>query len=89
MMGGILYNQDPSNLNRMRRDLPVLFISGGDDPVGNYGQGVRRSADAFREAGMEQVDVKIYPLGRHEMLNEINRAEVFRTVNIWIRELFL
>ena len=38
---------------------------------------------------LEQVDVKIYPLGRHELLNEINRAEVFRTVNIWIRELFL
>ena len=89
MMGGILYNQNPENLSRMKKNLPVLFIAGGDDPVGNYGEGVRISAEAFRNAGMEQVDVKIYPLGRHEMLNEINRAEVFRYINIWIRELFL
>ena len=89
LLGGVLYNQDRSNLARMKKDLPVLFIAGGDDPVGNYGQGVRKCADGFREAGMEQVNVKIYPLGRHEMLNEINRAEVFRAINIWIRELFL
>lgn len=89
MLGGVLYNQSSENLDRMKKDLPVLFIAGGDDPVGSYGQGVRQSADAFREAGMEQVEVKIYPLGRHEMLNEINRAEVFRVINIWIRELFL
>ena len=89
MLGGILYNQNAEHLARMRKDLPVLFIAGGDDPVGNYGQGVRASAEAFQSAGMEQVEVRIYPLGRHEMLNEINRAEVFRTVNIWIREYFL
>lgn len=89
MLGGILYNQDPVNLSRMKKDLPVLFLAGGDDPVGNYGEGVRRSAEAFRNAGMKAVEVKIYPLGRHEMLNEINRGEVFRTINIWIRDLFL
>lgn len=89
MLGGVLYNQDPDNLAGMKKELPVLFIAGGDDPVGGYGSGVRSCAEAFREAGMEQVSVKIYPLGRHEMLNEINRAEVFRAINIWIRELFL
>lgn len=89
MLGGILYNQDRTNLCRMQKDMPVLFLSGGDDPAGSYGQGVHKCAAAFREAGMEQVNVKVYPLGRHEILNEINRAEVFRTINIWIRELFL
>lgn len=89
MLGGILYIQRPENLARMRRELPVLFIAGGDDPVGGYGEGVRRTGEEFRQAGMENVAVKIYPLGRHEMLNEINRAEVFRHINIWIRENFL
>lgn len=89
MLGGIAENQNMENLAGMKRDLPVLFIAGGDDPVGNYGEGVRRAAEAFRTAGMENVEVKIYPLGRHEMLLEINRAEVFRHINIWIRELFL
>lgn len=89
MMGGILYIQNREHLKNMRADMPVLFIAGGDDPVGNYGEGVRKTAEEFRNAGMTDVTVKIYPLCRHEMLNEINRAEVFRTINIWIRENFL
>lgn len=84
MLSGMEYIQDKHNLDRMKKDLPVLFIAGGDDPVGNYGKGVERTAKAFRKAGMEQVDVKIYPLGRHEILNEINREEVYRDVARWM-----
>lgn len=86
MMGGVAANQFRDNLLKMKKDLPVLFIAGGDDPVGDYGKGVHRTAKEFMDAGMENVTVKIFPLCRHEILNEINRAEVFRTVNIWIRE---
>lgn len=89
MMGGIAYNQKKENLERMKKDMPVLFLGGGDDPVGSYGKGVRQAAEEFQAVGMENVTVKIYPLCRHEVLNEINRAEVFRSVNIWIRENFL
>ena len=62
----------------------VLFIAGGDDPVGSYGAGVRTAAEAFRKAGMERVDVRIYPLCRHELLNEINREEIMDDVSRWI-----
>ena len=86
MLGGISYIQDRKNLDRMRKALPVLFIAGGDDPVGNYGKGVERAAQAFRKAGMEHVDVKIYPLGRHEILNEINKEEVYRDVARWLEK---
>ena len=89
MMGGVAGNQRRENLKKMNRKLPVLFIAGGDDPVGGYGNGVRRTARAFADAGMEDVTTRIFPLCRHEILNEINRAEVFRTVNIWIREKLL
>lgn len=88
MAGGVLEIQKPEALMGMNKQLPVLLLSGGDDPVGGYGRGVRQTAEAFRDAGMEEVHMKIYPLCRHEILNEINRAEVFRTVNIWIREYF-
>ena len=84
MMQGIYYIQQPKNLANMCKYLPVLFIAGGDDPVGNYGKGVEESAQAFRNAGMEQVSCKIYPLCRHEILNEINRDEVFTDVLEWI-----
>lgn len=84
MMTGILYIEQPKNLAAMRKDLPVFFIAGGDDPVGSYGKGVRKAADAFRKAGMTDVDVHIYPLCRHELLNEINREEIYGDILQWL-----
>lgn len=84
MLKGILFQEKSANLAAMRKNLPVFFIAGGDDPVGNYGKGVRRSADAFRKAGMTDVTVRIYPLCRHELLNEINREEIFEDVAQWV-----
>ena len=84
MMEGIAYIQREENLAKMGKALPVLFIAGGDDPVGSYGAGVRTAAEAFRKAGMERVDVRIYPLCRHELLNEINREEIMDDVSRWI-----
>ena len=84
MMGGIAMIQKKENLAKMKKDLPVLFIAGGDDPVGNYGTGVKQAARAFRDCGMTDVKVKLFPLARHEILNEINRAEVYSFVSAWI-----
>ena len=86
MMKGIHYIEQPKNLAQMRKDLPVFFIAGGDDPVGPYGKGVRKAADVFRKAGMTDVSVKLYPLARHEILNEINREEVYEDISSWIAE---
>lgn len=84
MLTGMLYNQKPENLAAMPKDLPVLFIAGGDDPVGGYGKGVRQAAQAFQKAGMTDVSTRIYPLCRHEILNEINYLEVYEDVGEWI-----
>lgn len=84
MLNGISYIQDKTVLLEMKKDLPVYFIAGGDDPVGSYGKGVEQAADSFRKAGMECVDVKIYPLCRHEILNEINWKEVYEDVAKWL-----
>ena len=78
--------EKPENLKRMNHSLPVFLIAGGDDPVGNYGKGVRQTAQAFQEAGMEDVTMKIYPLDRHEVLNELNRDEVFTDICAWLEE---
>jgi alpha-beta hydrolase superfamily lysophospholipase len=84
MMKGIHFIEQKENLQKMNKQLPVFFIAGGDDPVGPYGKGVHACADAFRKAGMENVSVRIYPMGRHEILNEINRADVYRDILQWI-----
>lgn len=84
MLGGILYIQKKDNLRKMDRQLPVCFVSGGEDPVGNYGDGVLKSADKFKKIGMEHITTKIYPLCRHEVLNEINRNEVYQDLLTWM-----
>jgi alpha-beta hydrolase superfamily lysophospholipase len=86
MMEGILYIQKPENLDKMKKDLPCFFIAGGDDPVGGYGEGVRQAAEMFRKHGMENVDMKIYPLCRHEIHNEINKQEVYEDVARWVEK---
>lgn len=87
MMTGLQYIQDPKNLDAMKKDLPVYFIAGGDDPVGGYGAGVRQAAEEFKKHGMAQVDMKIYPLCRHEIHNEINKQEVYNDVVSWIERI--
>ena len=85
MMKGIHYIQQKNNLAAMNKDLPIFFIAGGDDPVGPYGKGVQKCADTFVSVGMTDVKTKIYPLCRHEILNEINKEEVYEDVLRWIQ----
>lgn len=84
MMTGIHYIQQPKNLAAMKKSLPVFFIAGGDDPVGSYGKGVQQAAKAFQKAGMQNVSTRIYPLCRHEILNEINKEEIYEDILKWM-----
>jgi len=84
MMTGIHYIQQPKNLEAMKKDLPVWFIAGREDPVGSYGKGVIQAAGAFRKAGMVHVSEKLYDGCRHEILNELNKQEVFEDALNWI-----
>ena len=84
MMRGIHYIEQKINLDAMKKDLPVFFIAGGDDPVGSYGKGIHKCVEEFKKAGMTDVSVRVYPLCRHEILNEINKQEIFEDVTEWI-----
>ncbi len=86
MLKGIQYVTDLKNIKKMDRYKPVLFLSGKEDPVGEYGKGVERAAAAFRKAGLRNVKVRLYEGGRHEMLNETNRKEVFEDILSWMKE---
>lgn len=84
MMEGFRYIQDPRHLARMRKDLPVFFIAGKEDPVGAYGAGVETCVKAFREAGMTRVACKLYADDRHDILNELDKLMVWSDVTNWI-----
>lgn len=78
-------NKD-ENLKEMPKDLPVLFIAGTDDPVGNYGEGVRKAQEDFKRVGMKRTSLKLYEGCRHEILNEPIKQQIFDDIYAWVME---
>lgn len=78
------------SLSRLHRlaalpgNLPVLFISGDADPIGTQGKGVNTVAQQFRDAGVRDVTVRLYPGARHELFNETNRDEITAELIDWL-----
>lgn len=66
------------------KSLPTLIMSGNDDPVGDYGKGVREVYDGLCASGVEELDLKMYEGARHELFNETNRDEVFADLLSWL-----
>lgn len=71
---------------KVPKELPVLLASGCDDPVGNYGRGVREVWRRLLEAGVRDLTLKLYPGMRHEILNEVERREVYDYLLGWLNE---
>ena len=80
----MLLAQDKMQLQKMDEDLPILFISGEMDPVGDFGKGVKKAVNAFSASGMQDVECILYPGARHELINERNKEEVFQDVLEWL-----
>ena len=70
----------------LRKELPVLFVAGQADPVGAWGKGVSQTVGAFGKAGMQHITQIMYPGGRHEILNETNKTQVYEDIYHWICE---
>ena len=77
---GIQFASDYENLQHIPHDFPMLFLSGQNDPVGGMGKEVAQIVQLTKKAGAENVDLVLYPLLRHEILNEANRVLVYRDV---------
>ena len=84
MLWGMGFIAKPEQLKRMDVTTPILFISGGMDPVGDLGKGVERAYESFRAAGVQDVSLKLYPGLRHEILNETERETVYEDVRLWL-----
>ncbi|HHU07233.1 MAG TPA: alpha/beta hydrolase [Clostridiaceae bacterium] len=83
---GIQSVSKKSNLARIDKELPLLFLSGERDPVGNMGKGVRKAFNIYRDLGCQDIEMKLYPDARHEIFNEINREEVFSDLLSWLEK---
>lgn len=73
-----------SYLSKMPKKLPVLFISGNEDPVGNYGKSVQDVYDTFLHLDLTKVQIKLYNDARHELLNEKQKMQVYEDVSNWL-----
>lgn len=71
-------------IEKMPKQLPILLLSGADDPVGNYGKSVEAVYHSYLEHGMQNVQMKLYEKDRHELLNEVDREQVYGEVYRWI-----
>ncbi len=75
---------DPTVLAKIRKDLPLLLESGTDDPLAGGGQLIELLGQRYREAGLVDVTVTLYPGARHEILNETNRDQVTSDTIEWL-----
>lgn len=68
------------------QELPIYIFSGDQDPVGEMGKGVKKVAENYKKAGIQNLTLKIYEGGRHEMLNEINKNDVEKDLLNWLNQ---
>jgi alpha-beta hydrolase superfamily lysophospholipase len=68
------------------KQLPIYLFAGALDPVGDKGKGVEEVFKKYKEAGIQNVSCKLYEIGRHEMLNETNRDEVYDDILKWLKQ---
>ena len=67
-------------------DIPILIVAGADDTSSGSGKGPTRYAAQLTKTGHSHVDLKLFPECRHELVNELNREEIFAYLCDWLKE---
>jgi len=86
MIKGLLYVSQQKNIEKTPEDLSILLLSGEKDPVGNNGKGVNEVYSKYKKAGIKDITMKLFTDGRHEMLNETNKTEVYEFILNWLKK---
>lgn len=66
------------------RELPILFLSGEDDPLGDYGNGIKKLGHIFDSKDFKDVEINILPEARHELCHELCKRQVFADIGDWL-----
>ncbi|MCY4779140.1 alpha/beta hydrolase [Sphingobacterium sp. UT-1RO-CII-1] len=69
------------------KQMPLLFVSGSEDPIGNFGKGVKKTVKNLQTKGFTNVTIQLFPHMRHEILNEIDRQSVYTKIIDWLDDL--
>lgn len=84
LLTGLQRIHDDGLVARIPKNLPLLFVSGEADPVGDYGRGVEQVVAQYERHGLSRIQSRMYPGARHEPLNETNREEVYDDIFTWL-----
>ncbi|MCR4580446.1 MAG: lysophospholipase [Treponema sp.] len=84
MLSGLSQIHKMQNIKAIPNELPVFFIFGGEDPVGSYGESIRKLHKIYQDKGMKKVYIKEYAGDRHEILNEDDKETVEADILGWI-----
>lgn len=84
LMEAVLFDNQKENVAKVPKDLPLFFVSGADDPVGNLGEGVKQAYYLYKEAGLKDITYKLYENDRHEILNEPDHEMIFSDIVSWL-----
>lgn len=85
LLKGTLFLSKQKNINKTQ-DIPIVLFSGDKDPVGENAKGVIRAYHMLEKANLQDVTIRLFKDGRHEMLHEINKEEVYRFILNWIEK---
>ena len=72
------------NVSKVPTSLPIYILSGANDPVGQFGKGVKRLYEQYEQRGSKDIQCKLYPDGRHEILNDFDKLLVYQDILAWI-----
>lgn len=84
---GLKTSYKKQNLAQIDRNKPIAIFSGDKDPVGGNGKLVNKLYEQYKNLGVKNVSVKLYPEARHEILNEINKEEVYADMLAKVEEM--
>lgn len=83
MLNGMIFTGNLKNQKQMDADVPVLLVSGEDDPVGDCGKGIERTKQSLQKAGVKDVTMKLYPGLRHDIFLEDEKKDIFEDIFKW------
>ena len=71
-------------LKRIPSSLPISILAGEDDPIHRKGAGISAMIKKYKQVGLEEVRVEMYPGARHELFNELNKSQVIDDLVKWM-----
>ena len=74
------------NIKQIPKSLPIFMVAGKEDPVGNFGKMVRKVYNHYKKIGIQDISLKLYENDRHELLNELDKKQVYADLYTWLKK---